>query len=295
MLHYKLKLAIRHLLNDKVNSAIILGGFAIGFAAFILIGLFYMSEHRHNHSFADGHNIYRMYDAKQNTANLPYSLNLTLLKHYPDIHNACPLEYVNDNDMIFKDSKLDLHISCTDRICTTSKFFDMFSVEVIASLASKPFNGKKSIVMTESAAKQMYGSVNPLGRTLISDYSQGTITAIIKDIPASASFKAQLIFNTDNKGYRYALIWTPNGRWYTTPHFVQLNDFVDVKEFSDNINNTITEYNPNTDSLAFQNINDIYLSELSIEDSHKKGNRTMLVIFLVIGLLITNVSGLLSS
>ncbi len=292
MIPFKIKLAIRNLLKDKINGLLIIGGFAIGFTAFILIGLFYMSENRINTDFTNSENIYRIYDTKQNTGNLDYDLYPMLQNKFPEIKNACPMEYIGGFDITIKDATLDVSTQFDQIIATTDNFFDMFSVEVIDGITDKPFATEKSIVITESAAKKMYGSINPLGHELISDWFEGTISAVIKDLPSTASFEAEIILNTANEEFRLSQSCNDGECWYTTPHFVALNSFTDVNQLAVKINQSIHSLNSNTDSLAFQKLQDIYLSTLPIKDAHKKGNSKMLSIFLVIGLLIVVLSSI---
>ncbi len=292
MLRFKLILAIRNLLNDKLNGALIIGGFSIGFTACILIGLFYMSEHRVNNVFNNSENIYRIYDAKQQTVNLDFDLYPTLWQEYPEIENACPMEYTGGFSIVVKDAELDASARLDQIIGTTENFFDIFSVEVVSSLSDKPFAFDKSVVITESVAKQMYGSVNPLGRTLKSDWFEGTITAVIKDLPRTASFKAQLIINSEYEDFRLSQSCNDGKCWFMTPHFVVLNKSVDPKLLADKINPNIKNISTHVDSLAFQNIEDIYLSELQIKDAHAKGNSKVLSVFFVIGILILLLSSI---
>jgi putative ABC transport system permease protein len=53
MIFLQLKLAFRNLVRNKVYSFLIIGGFAIGFSACILIGLFYHTETTVNNVFAN--------------------------------------------------------------------------------------------------------------------------------------------------------------------------------------------------------------------------------------------------
>ncbi|WP_346857293.1 ABC transporter permease [uncultured Draconibacterium sp.] len=292
MLIFKIKLALRNLLKDKINSVIIIGGFSIGFAAFILIGLFYLSEHKVNANFKNAENIYRIYDVKQNSVNLDYELYPTLWKEFPEIENACPMEYVGGFDITVKDAELDLSARLNQVVTTTGNFFDIFSVEVIASVADKPFAEDQSVVLGESAAKRIYGAVNPLGRTLKADWFEGKITAIVKDLPSSSSFKADLILNTDFEDFRWSQSCNDGKCWFTTPHFVVLNNSTDVEQLASKINYSIHDLNTNTDSLAFQKVEDIYLSTLSLKDAHAKGNSKMLSIFLIVGVLIVVLSSI---
>ena len=78
---------------------------------------------------------------------------------------------------------------------------------------------------------QMYGTVNPLGRTLKSDWFEGTITAVIKDLPRTSSFKAQLILNSGFEDFRLSQACSDGKCWFMTPHFVVLNESVDRNNF----------------------------------------------------------------
>ncbi|MBS2097244.1 ABC transporter permease [Carboxylicivirga linearis] len=292
MLRFRLLMAIRNLLNDKLNGSLIIGGFAIGFTACILIGLFLLSEHRVNKVFSNSENIYRIYDAKNKTEMLDYSLYPKLWKEYPEIEDACPMEYSSGFPIVVKDAELDVSARLDQIIGTTDNFFDIFSVKVISCLSDKPFAFDKSIVITKSVAKQMYGSINPLGRTLKTDFFEGTITAVIEDLPRMASFQAQLIINTDFEEFRLSQSCNDGKCWYVTPHFVILNKSVVPEQLANKINSSIKDISVHVDSLAFQNIEDIYLSKLQMKDAHAKGNSNVLSVFLAIGILILLLSSI---
>ncbi len=286
MIHFKVRLAIRNLLKDKINSTLIIGGFAISFTAIILIGLFYVSEKSVNTIYSNSENIYRIYDTKNNKLNLDYKLFPVLLEEYSEIEDVCPMEYVGGFSITIKDSEQDMNLQIDQILTTTGNFFDIFSIETISSLSRKPFATDKSIVITESVAKKMYGSVNPLGRVLKTDFFEGTISAIIKDLPKASSFNAEIILNTDNKKFRLSETCDDGKCWFTTQHFMVLNEKANVEALTSKINKNLNNLNSNTGSIAFQNIGEIYLSTLQIKDSHLKGNNKMLSIFMFIGVLI---------
>ncbi len=94
MIQFKIKLAIRNLLKNKLYSSLIIGGFAIGFTACILIALFYNAEHNVDKHFAHYKNIFRIYDAKTNKSGLDYKINAVLSENYPDIKKPAPLDFL---------------------------------------------------------------------------------------------------------------------------------------------------------------------------------------------------------
>ncbi|MFA5297429.1 MAG: ABC transporter permease [Lutibacter sp.] len=292
MIRFNLKLAIRNLLKNKVYSALIIGGFAIGFTAIILIGLFYNAEHNINTGFLNHKNIYRLYDAKKNTYNLDYKLNAPLSDKFPEIKNTCPVEYTAGYELIIKDKDSKANTQVDNMIITTNSFFKVFSIEVIASISEKPFADLNSLVITESVAKRIYKDQNPLGRIIEHDFFTGTISAIIKDLPKNSSFKAEILLNSENESYQMSTFCNDGICYYPTNHFLLLKNEVNIPQFASKLNTSLKQYNSNFDSVALQPITDIYLSKLSLQDSHRKGNSKMLIIFLSIGILILLLSSI---
>jgi len=292
MLQFKLKLALRNFLKNKVYSALIIGGFSIGFTAFILIVLFYNTEHNVDNGFLNHKNIYRLYDTKRNTCNLDYKLNTPLSEKYPEVENTCPMEYSTGFKTTIKDPETKKFTQVDHLIVTNNNFFDIFSVKLVASLSDKPFNDLNSMVITETVAKRLYGDKNPLGLTLKTDFFSGVISAVIKDLPPNSSFKAELLLNSENKDFQMSQACNNGVCIYPTSHFIELKNNADVAEFTKKLNATIKTFNSNVDNLSLQSLTNIYLSKLSLQDSNKKGNSNALIIFLSIGILIILLSSI---
>ena len=292
MIRFKIKLAIRNLLKNKLYSTLIIGGFSIGFAAFILIGSFYNAEHNVNKHFKNYKNIYRVYDAKFNRYSLDYELFPVFSERYPEIKNACPVEYIPDFEFTIKDPKSKNYTRINYSLSTTNQFFDIFSVEVISKSSEKPFNARNSAIITESVAKRLFGNENPLGQTIEQEYFSAVVSAVIKDFPVNSSFNAELLLNSENEDFHFSQECNDGICVYPTEHFLVLNEATNPVDFADKLNKSIKQYNTHVDSLALQNLADIYLSPLNIEDSHFKGNSRMLVVFLSIAILIILLSSI---
>ena len=122
MIRFKIKLAVRNLLKNKLYSFLIIGGFAIGFTASILIGLFYNAEKNVDRHFADYKNIYRLYDAKNSKSGLDYKLNNVLAENYPDIKKTCPLGF-SYFPITVKDPETKDYIRMEYVVSTNNSFF----------------------------------------------------------------------------------------------------------------------------------------------------------------------------
>ena len=293
MIRFKIKLAVRNLLKNKLYSFLIIGGFAIGFTASILIGLFYSAESNVNRHFSDYKNIFRLYDAKKGKSGLDYKLNTVLSENYPDIKKACPVG-LSYYPITLKDPETKNYIRVEHVISTNDSFFDVFSIEILSILDKKPFSQQNSAVITESVAKKLFGDKNPLGRTINQEFFSATVTAVMEDIPGNSSFKAELLLNSENKDFQMSQECDNGVCIYPTEHILLLKNGVNPDELAKNLNSSIEKFNTKTDSLALQNLSDIYLSTMDLgwSDSHFKGNSKMLMIFLAIGILIIVLSSI---
>jgi len=293
MILYNVKLAIRNLLKNKLYSVLILGGFSIGFTASILIGLYYYTEKNVNKDFINYQRIYRVYDAGKNNCLINYDMFPILTENYSEIEDACPLEYLTGMDYILKNEQTNVNIHVKNIISTTNNFFQIFTANVIESISSKPFDGIESFVLTESIAHKLFGAQNPLGQKIsINNYYSGIVTAIIKELPNS-TFNADILMNSENENFRMFKYCEGNKCISSTSYFLLVKPETEINKFTNRLNNTMGSYGMVSDSLALQNIADIYLSKSTMDnDLQLKGNTELLNIFLLIAVLIILLSSI---
>jgi len=285
-------LAFRNLLKNKVYSFLIIGGFAIGFAACILIGLFYHNETTVNKDFVNHKRIYRIYDVKQNRCNLNWDLFPVLTSSYAMVDDACPIDYQDREELTIKD-ETGKNIVIRHLMSTTNSFFSIFSVVIVESLSDKPFENKESIAISSLLAKSLFGTQSPLGQNVnIGNYFFGTVSSVFNPFPANSSFQAEIILNSENEKFRFSTTRTNSNKYNPTNLFVLLKDGTAPGFFADELNQSSNLKQLYIDSLALQSLDDIYLSELTIKSRHAKGNPGLLKIFLAIALLILVLSSI---
>lgn len=293
MNYLNLKLAVRNLLRNKVYSFLIIGGFAIGFAACILIGLFYQTETTVNNDFVNHKQIFRLYDVKKNRCNINWDLHPVLLTDYAAVENACPLDYNISDELTIKDEQTNITAGFTHLLTTTEPFFSIFSVDLTESLSGKPFAGRESIAVSTRLAKSLFGTQNPLGRQVnIGNYFFGTVTSVFRELPVNSSFSADIILNSENEKFRISSTTINGFRYNPTNHFVQLREGINPGNFINELNATDKIKALDIDSLSLQRLDDIYLSELTVKSRHAKGSPGLLKIFLAIALLILILSSI---
>jgi len=293
MIYFHIKLAIRSLLRTKAYSILIIGGFAIGFAACILIGLFYHTENTVNKDFVNHKQIYRIYDVKQNRCNLNWDLFPVLTSGYAAVEDACPLDYQDREKLTLKNESTHNHYEIRRLLATTSNFFSIFSVEINESLSGKPFDGKESVAISSQVARSLFGTQNPLGQQVnIGNYFHGTVSSVFKELPVNSSFGADIILNSENEKFRFSSTISNGKKYNPTNIFVMVKEEAVSRNFTDELNKSAILRSLDIDSLALQGLDEIYLSELTIKSRHSKGNTTLLKIFIAIAALILFLSSI---
>ncbi|HLN20000.1 MAG TPA: ABC transporter permease [Bacteroidales bacterium] len=292
MLLLNLKLAFRNLLRNKVYSFLIIGGFAIGFAACILIGLFYRSETTVNDGFEGHSRIFRLYDVKKNRCNLNWDLFPVLASDYAAVEHACPLDY-QDMQLTIKDEQTGKSVVANYLATSTNDFFSVFSVNMVESISAKPFNELESIAISRRLATSLFGDQNPLGaRINVGNYFFGTVSCVFEEFPENSSFRADLILNSENKDFRTNSTIVNEMKYNPTNLFVRLNEAASPENFVSELNKSATLKSLDVDSLALQSLDDIYLSELTIKSRHSKGNPVLLKILMAVAALILFLSSI---
>lgn len=296
MIKYNLKISLRYLLKSKLQSFLIIGGFSIGFAVFIMIMIFFYTEKSVNNGFANHKNIYRLYDSKKNNFNLNYNLLSAIDSSYSGIVGICPMDFFNGFEFNAKDESSKKSITINNIICTENSFSRIFSSNIIESTSGKLFDRKEAFAITKSVAQKLYGSQSAIGHTLSfgNDFINfsGTITAVIEDLPENSSFKAEILLNGENKDYRFSTTCEDNKCWNVTSIFVQLDKNSSATEITNQINKNLNLKQNEIGQIGFLDLDNIYLSSFPLKDSHSKGNTILLKIFLVIALLVLTLSAI---
>lgn len=293
---YNLKISYRYLVKNKIYTTLIIGGFSIGFAVYMLIMFFYFTEKKVNKGFANHGEIYRLYDSKANSYNLNYDFSAVLQESSAEIVGVCPMDYFNGMEFIAKDETGKHSVLVNNIVCTTNSFPEVFSATIVHSESGRLFDGLASFAVSRTMATKLFGSENAVGNTLEFGNTfikfKGKITSVIEDIPQNSTFKADILLNGENKEFRFSTSCDKGVCWNPTNTFIQLHPNADAATLISSFNKRVNLAQYHIEELGFQRFDDIYLSSLPIKDMHFKGNAKLLKIFLLIAGLVLFLSAI---
>ncbi|WKN41405.1 ABC transporter permease [Tunicatimonas pelagia] len=264
MFNHFVKISWRNLLKNRGYSLINIGGLGVGMAVALLIGLWihYETNIDSFHENLDRIGIIRKHtlfnDTKDTQLFVPLPLYEVLGSDYPEIKHITR----------FKGGSVSL-MAEERKVRQTGQyvdpdFLDMFSFPLIQGNRATALNDPKSIILTESLAKTLFGNDDPMGKIVrINNEYDAQVTGVISDIPENSffsyiTFLAPFEYNLANSYLqRYRDDWGSNVIWT----FLEMNEGVSMDVFSDKISLINRENDPKSpeQKLSIQPFGEFHL------------------------------------
>jgi len=288
-----LKIIFRNIARKPVYSAITFAGFAIAFAASLLIYLWVTNELSFDRFHPDYRRIYRVLTlARQGTeivksARCYRPVAKTIKADYDQVESATYLSYSSEDSPLRLDSggeKIEAR-SCW----TNDDFFKVFrGFEFLEGSPEGAFNDPDNIVLTEETAKKLFDGEKSLGKTVISDkYGKEVykVSAVIR-IPDQSHIDFGYMLSEKTKQVAFLADHWGDGNWVRV--YIKLGkDAKTDDDLIDRISGHITRYSGKADKLLFQPLADVHLrSDYSDFLDHKPGSMSYVLIFSALAILI---------
>ncbi|MBC7947105.1 MAG: ABC transporter permease [Chitinophagaceae bacterium] len=205
MIRHYLKIAIRNLSRQKVLSLINILGLSIGLACFALFLLYAVNEFSFDRFNKNADDIYRVYrwseglkgEESSGDVYMPSPLGAALKNDLPDVVNYVRLRDAWNESFV----RIDGNTRSASVSYADPSLFSIFTLPLLYGTPTNALKEFQNIVITQSKAKQLFGSENVVGRTIEirmeDDYVPFVVSAVAKDIPANSSIRFDLLGNFD--------------------------------------------------------------------------------------------------
>lgn len=203
------KIAWRSLVKSKAFAFINIAGLATGLACFLLIGLWVKRELSYDRFHPNADRIYRVHsDIRFGGSDLHLAvasdpMGPTLKKDYPEVEEFTRIYNSEGSKLIRKGSQF---INEARLFHADSTFFRVFPFPVIYGDTWNALNEPNTVVITETAARKYFGSMDVVGKFIEAEEREKVlykVMAVIKDMPKNSHMQADLIFSMKNVRYQF--------------------------------------------------------------------------------------------
>jgi len=192
MFKLNFKIALRNLWRNRTSSLINIGGLATGLSSCLLLMLYAGYELGYDKQYKNADRIYQgMVNAYDETGHIARTHGSTQNALAPALkEEAAGVLYTARTTDLYK--RLVAHKTNSlklDNRYADPDFLKIFDYQFISGSPEKALRDPNSILLTESAAKRLFGTTDVLNRAVkFENQADLKVTAVIKDLPANISY-----------------------------------------------------------------------------------------------------------
>lgn len=236
MFKLNLRIAIRNLIKNKVYSAINIGGLAIGLSSCLLLMLYATYEWGYDKQFKNAPYIYQvMINLQDKNGDVIRTIDLTqnvmstaLKEEFPEVIYSSRTTNASQRLVTTNQQSLKLNSRYVD-----PSFLKVFDYQFISGNPAKALNDPNSIILTETAAKRLFGTTDVLNQKLLFENQVNLkVTAIIKDLPTNITYSFEAL--TPWSLYENLNQWPKRPNWGSHDYYtlLKLNENTAVDAFN---------------------------------------------------------------
>lgn len=202
MLRNYLKIAVRTLWHSKGYTAINVTGLSVAFCVCTFLFLMVYRQLTFDSFHQDIDRIYQVYrflnhpDKAERSGGMPMPLTPALKADYPEIE-AATRSLAEGSLMEYKGKFVDKSVRFAD-----ADFFQVFSFPLQKGNRSSALSDLSNIVLSESTAKALFGTEDPIGKFLrlgnIGSQKQYIVTGVLADAPDNSTIRYDAIARIEN-------------------------------------------------------------------------------------------------
>jgi len=303
MLKNYLKISVRNICKQKLNSALNIAGLSLGIACALLIIFHVRDELSYDRGFPKGDRIYRIISENYGEGSRDWAAvsplhGLLIRNDIPEIEQTARFYYMSSRILSYTPERgAPRQFEESRGYYADPTAIGMFDLKFVHGDPSNSLRAVNTIIMTEKTARKYFGDENPVGRT-IDDHTDGrtyTITGVFREFPFRTHLQIDYLVSMSTL-YTFLSERARNSReWKHFYTYVLLNKNATLEQADakvpDFMANFHAEFGTREEILArgrmqFQPITDIHLHSHLEQEMHPNSDIAYVYIFLVIAVFI---------
>jgi len=198
MLKNYIRIAFRNLKKNKAFSFINIFGLAVGMAAGLLIIQYVTFELSFDTFQAKKDRVFRVTQDRYDRGKLStqwaggaFAEGNAFKNNFPQVEDYVKVVDAGSILAINNDKKIVLEKT----YFASPSFFNIFSYPLISGDPKTALRDVNSVVITETVAKKLFGTVNAVGKTFKYDVNLMQVTGVMKDYPDNTHFRSDMLIS----------------------------------------------------------------------------------------------------
>ena len=294
-----IKIALRSIINNKVQSLVSVLGLGIGLGSIILISLLYMHENSFDRYIPENNQVYRLLHGTNSSTSFP--IGETAKNEIPSIDDF--FRYHQSREFEIRQKGKDI-IEEHRFACADASIFNCLGIDFIIG---KTAESRNEVAISEEMARKYFSNGDALNKTfearLNNEFISLTVCGIYKDFPSNSSLAPNFISHTDlideflgtrNKrlgeyGSEVETFKTDWQRDICITYF-KINKKANPKDVTEQLqkySDKFEDEKKREKAFSLQAATDVYLESEEIRDTYsRRGNANELKYFVAIALFI---------
>ena len=225
------KTAWRNLIKNKFYSSINIVGLAVGLAGFIVILLYMNYELSYDTWSPSLERVFKVSEQKDDDIleRTPAPLSSFLKQQLPEVEAATTIQPSGDYEALLTSG--DKKIYQKNSVQADSSFFKVFPYQIVEGDAATVLNKPNAVVISREVASKLFGSENPIGKSLkIFNFLDCEVTGIMQLPKAPSHLQAELVYRSP---YEKQSFWWENYSYHT---YVLTKPLVTAAKLEEDVN-----------------------------------------------------------
>src|SRR5574338_435092 len=250
MLKNYFKIAWRNMIRNKGFSITNILGLTIGISCTIFIMLWVQDEINYNKFHRNYNSIYKVMANRDFNNEIFTDENMVFplapaIQNIPGVKYAVVTTSLQDHILTYGENKLK-----KKGYTVSSDFFRMLTWKFAEGSPATALPDAHSVVLTQSAAKALFGNEDPLNKIIkIDNNNSAKVTAVVEDVPGNSTFQFDFInmFNYDGDYEKQAMNEWVNSSWLV---YIQAVPGANIASIEKQINEIKYLHDPNDKKVS---------------------------------------------
>lgn len=291
MLKNYIKFTLRNLRKLRMYMLFNLLGLTVGISCALLAVVFFLDETSFDKFHSKSDELYRVVRTTNNEngvtdvrPDVSGLLGPTLAEEHPEVMAATRLlPWFNEAVLSYEQRNLKMG----ELVFADENFFEVFDFNLLRGNPADVLVAPNSIVLTKTVAEGLFGSSDPIGKTIVglNDVSFN-VTGIVEDAPENSHimFNALMSWSSTTQSGPLSFRFINNWLGQTVYTYLEMNQGFNQADFEARMNKTLYQNLPEREGvydLSLQPFADVYLGSVHMNGSRdvKLGSYELLRIF----------------